>query len=633
MSDARSPSEKSASEKNEAEKTKAEKSKADKFDHREFLAHVNGLPGVYRMIDRNDKVIYVGKAKNLKKRLASYFRQTGLSTRILSLVNNINRIEVINTRTESEALLLENDLIKNLNPRYNILFRDDKSYPYICLTNHNFPRLTVFRGKPDKRKGTFYGPFPSAGSVRYTINHVQRLFQLRNCEDSALSNRTRACLQYQIKRCTGPCVGHTDKESYQLQIKQAQMFLEGQSSALIDQQVELMENYAAALDYEQAAQVRDRIETLRRVTEKQFVTDFHGDIDIIACELRDDFCCIQLFMIRNGTSLGNKPFFNRAKLDTDAASLIESFIVQHYSNHPAPGEIIVSHDLENLEVLSESLNQLNDARIRVTHRVRNKRRRALESAMTNAREALDSYLLSASMLSKRLQNLVEILHLENPPERIECFDISHTMGEATKASCVVFGRDGAIKSEYRRYNIKDIEPGDDYAAMRQVLQRRYEKRQNMPEQLPDLVLIDGGKGQLGIALEVIESLNIPNVKPQLRVFGVAKGVERRAGYEDIIDEEMTALNFPMDSPALLLIQQIRDEAHRFAITGHRQARAKARRRSRLEEIPGIGVRKRQMLLNTFGGLQGVQKAGVEELMQIKGINRDTAQAIYDCFHR
>ena len=607
-------------------------SQQERFDHKEFLAHVNGRPGVYRMIDRNEKVIYVGKAKNLKKRLASYFRKTGLSSRILSLVNNIHRIEVINTRTESEALLLENDLIKNLNPRYNILFRDDKSYPYICLTNHDFPRLSVFRGKPDRRKGTFFGPFPSAGSVRYTINHVQRLFQLRNCEDSALANRARACLQYQIKRCTGPCVGHIDKQGYNQQIEQAKMFLQGQSSALIDQQVELMEQYAQRLDYEQAAEVRDRIETLRRITEKQFVTNFQGDIDIIACELREDFSCIQLFMIRNGTSLGNKPFFNRARLDTDPASLIESFIVQHYSSHPAPSEIIVSHELDNIDVLEESLNKINPTRVRISQRVRNKRRHALESAIANAKQALESYLLSASLLSKRLQNLVEILHLESAPERIECFDISHTMGEATKASCVVFGRDGAIKSDYRRYNIKDIEPGDDYAAMRQVLERRYSKRLQAPEQLPDLILIDGGKGQLGVALEVLEALNIPTIKPELRVFGVAKGAERRAGYEDIIDEEMSTLNVPPDSPGLLLIQQVRDEAHRFAITGHRQARAKARRRSRLEEIPGIGVRKRQLLLNTFGGLQGVQAAGVEELMQIKGINRETAQAIYDCFH-
>jgi len=603
-----------------------------RFDHKAFLDTVNSKPGVYRMIDKNDRVIYVGKAKNLKKRIASYFRKTGLSTRIISLVNNICNIEVINTRTESEALLLENDLIKNLNPRYNILFRDDKSYPYICLTNHEYPRLRVFRGKPDKGKGTFYGPFPSAGSIRYTINHVQRMFQLRNCEDSAMTNRTRACLQYQIKRCTGPCVGHTDSESYRRQIEQAQMFLQGKSSQLIDQQIELMEGFSENLDFEQAAQVRDRIETLRRVTEKQFVTNFDGDIDIIACELQQDLSCIQLFMIRNGTSLGNKPFYNRARLDTDAGGLLERFIMQHYSNHPAPPEIIVSHELENAELLAESLHQLNQSRVRIVHNVRDKRRRALESAISNAKQALETYLLSASMLSKRYQNLVEMLHLENPPQRIECFDISHTMGESTKASCVVFGQDGAIKNEYRRYNIKDIKAGDDYAAMRQVLDRRYSKRRELPEQLPDLILIDGGKGQLGIALEVLESLNILTVKENLRVFGVAKGVERRAGYEDIIDEEMSALNFPMDSPGLLLIQQIRDEAHRFAITGHRQARARTRRKSRLEEIPGIGAKKRQILLNTFGGLQGVQAAGVEELMQIRGINRETAQAIYDSFH-
>ncbi len=603
-----------------------------RFDHKAFLDTVNSKPGVYRMIDKNDKVIYVGKAKNLKKRIASYFRRTGLSTRIMSLVNNIREIEVINTRTESEALLLENDLIKNLNPRYNILFRDDKSYPYICLSKHAYPRLRVFRGKPDKSKGTFYGPFPSAGSIRYTINHVQRMFQLRNCEDSAMTNRTRACLQYQIKRCSGPCVGHTDRESYQRQIEQAQMFLQGKSSQLIDQQIELMEGFSARLDFEKAAQVRDRIETLRHVTEKQFVTNFDGDIDIIACALQQDRSCIQLFMIRNGTSLGNKPFYNRARLDTDASGLLETFIMQHYSSHPAPPEIIVSHELENSELLAESLHQLNQSRVRIVHNVREKRRHALESAINNARQALETYLLSASMLNKRYQNMVEILHLENPPGRIECFDISHTMGESTKASCVVFGQDGAIKSEYRRYNIKDIPAGDDYAAMRQVLDRRYSKRRNLPEQLPDLILIDGGKGQLGIALEVLETLNILTVKENLRVFGVAKGVERRAGYEDIIDEEMSALNFPMDSPGLLLIQQIRDEAHRFAITGHRQARAKTRRKSRLEEIPGIGAKKRQILLNTFGGLHGVQAAGVEELMQIRGINRETAQAIYDSFH-
>lgn len=604
----------------------------DKFDSAAFLATVSTKPGVYRMLDKSDRVIYVGKAKNLKKRLSSYFRKTGLSTRILTLVNNINQIEVINTRTESEALLLENDLIKNLNPRYNILFRDDKSYPYICLTNHEFPRLKVYRGKTDPRKGTFFGPFPSAGSIRYTINHIQRMFQLRNCQDSAMKNRSRACLQYQIKRCTGPCVGHTDRESYQQQIDQARMFLQGESDALIDQQVALMEQCSLRLDFEQAASIRDKIEMLRRVTEKQFVTGFHSDIDILACAVEQDVCCIQLFMIRNGTSLGNKPFISRVKLSAQPEELLQRFIMQHYSRHPSPREIIVSHAIPDQELVTATLSQVHESRIRISPSVRNKRKRALENAINNAHQALKTHLLSASHLNKRFQSLIDELQLEQPPQRIECFDISHTMGEQTKASCVVFGSEGAIKSEYRCYNIKGITGGDDYAAMKQVLERRYGKRQYDASLLPDLVLIDGGKGQLHMALDVFEALNLFDVKHNLRVFGVAKGVERKAGYEDIIDENFSTLAIKLDSPALLLIQQIRDEAHRFAITGHRKARAKQRRTSRLEQIPGIGTRKRQLLLNTFGGLQGVQAAGVEELMQIKGINRETAQSIYDSFH-
>ena len=603
-----------------------------KFDAQAYLKTVSSLPGVYRMIDKHAKVIYVGKAKNLKKRLASYFRKTGLSTKTLSLVRNIDQIEVTNTRTESEALLLENDLIKNLNPRYNILFRDDKSYPYICLTNHKFPRLKVYRGKTDSNKGTFFGPFPGAGSIRYTINHVQRIFQLRNCEDSTMQNRSRACLQYQIKRCTGPCVGHTDESSYQKQVEQARLFLRGENEMLINQQVKLMEQCSQQLDYEGAARIRDKIEKLRRVTEKQYVTGFNTDIDILACEVQQDVCCIQLFMIRNGTSLGNKPFINRVKLDAIPAELIEAFIMQHYSRHPIPNEIIVSHELTNKGLLSDTLSELSNTKIRIIHTVREKRRHALESAVSNARQALESYLLSASHLNKRFQSLIEELQLEQAPERIECFDISHTMGEATKASCVVFDREGAIKAEYRNYNIKDIQGGDDYAAMKQVLERRYGKRQHSAELLPDLVFIDGGKGQLHMALDVFESLNLFSTKQNLRVLGVSKGPDRKAGYEEIIDENYAVLPIKMDSPALLLIQQIRDEAHRFAITGHRKARAKKRNTSRLEAIPGIGAKKRQLLLNKFGGLQGVQAAGIEELMRIKGINRETAQVIYDTFH-
>jgi excinuclease ABC subunit C len=410
------------------------------FDHRSYLKTVSTMPGVYRMIDSQQKVIYVGKAKNLKNRLASYFRKSGLSSKTLSLVRNIHRIEVINTRTESEALLLENDLIKNLNPRYNILFRDDKSYPYICLTNHKFPRLKVYRGKTDSRKGTFFGPFPSAGSIRHTINHVQRIFQLRNCEDSTMKNRSRACLQYQINRCTGPCVGHTDEQSYQKQIDQAMLFLRGESDMLINQQVELMEQYSQQLDFEGAARIRDKIEMLRRVTEKQYVTGFSTDIDILACEVQQDVCCIQLFMIRNGTSLGNKPFINRVKLDASSAELIETFIIQHYSRHPIPNEIIVSHELPNRVLLLKTLSQLSNTKVRLSSAVRDKRRHALESALNNAKQALESYLLSASHLNKRFQSLIEELQLDRAPERIECFDISHTMGESTRASCVVLDR-------------------------------------------------------------------------------------------------------------------------------------------------------------------------------------------------
>jgi excinuclease ABC subunit C len=447
-----------------------------------------------------------------------------------------------------------------------------------------------------------------------------------------MKNRSRACLQYQIKRCTGPCVGHTDEQSYQKQIEQARLFLQGDNEMLINQQVDLMEQYSQQLDFESAARIRDKIEMLRRVTEKQYVTGFNTDIDILACEIQQDVCCIQLFMIRNGTSLGNKPFINRVKLDASSAQLIETFMIQHYSRHPIPDEIIVSHELPNQALLSSTLSQLSNSKVRISSRVREKRRHALESALGNARQALESYLLSASHLNKRFQSLIEELQLDGAPERIECFDISHTMGELTRASCVVFGQEGAIKTEYRSYNIKDIQGGDDYAAMKQVLERRYGKRQHSAELLPDLVFIDGGKGQLHTALEVFERLNIFATKQNIRVLGIAKGPKRKSGYEEIIDENYVVLPIKMDSPALLLIQQIRDEAHRFAITGHRRARAKKRNTSRLEQISGIGAKKRQLLLNKFGGLHGVQGAGIEELMQIKGINRETAQVIYDTFH-
>lgn len=602
------------------------------FDHQAFIKSVNNRPGVYRMIDSRQQVIYVGKAKDLKKRLSSYFRKTGLSPKTESMVRHIHAIEVINTRTESEALILENDLIKNLNPRYNILFRDDKSYPYVQLTRHDFPRIKVYRGATKASKGQFFGPFPSAGAIRYTIQHLQRIFKLRNCEDSVLKNRSRPCLQYQIKRCTAPCVGLVTRDEYAQQIHQAELFLKGQNETLISNHVKLMEQASANLEFEKAAEYRDNIEQLRKVNEKQFVTGFSGSLDIIACVLQQDYCCIQVFMIRSGTSLGNKPFFIRRKLDSTPAEILETFLVQHYSRHPVPAEIIVNEALPNLELIEHALSGYANTKVSIRHRVREKRMRALEMAQQNAKESLQRHLQSASNLNKRFQSLIESLNLCEAPQRMECFDISHTMGEATRASCVVFGQEGAIKSDYRIYNIRDITAGDDYAAMRQVLTRRYDKLRHQPQSMPDVIFIDGGKGQLRCALDVLEMLDVFESKPSLRVIGIAKGAERRAGYESILDENYNELKIAMDAPALLLIQQIRDEAHRFAITGHRKARGKARNTSRLEEIPGIGAKRRQMLLQKFGGLQGVKSAGIEELMQIKGINRETAQVIYDTFH-
>ena len=602
------------------------------FDARAFLNSVNRLPGVYRMLDKNQQVIYVGKAKNLKNRLSSYFRNTGLSPKTQSLVSHIDAIEVINTRTESEALILENDLIKNLNPRYNILFRDDKSYPYIHLTRHQFPRIKVYRGATKSFKGQFFGPFPSAGSIRYTIQHLQRIFKLRNCEDSVLKNRSRPCLQYQIKRCTAPCVGLVTELEYEQQINQAEMFLKGQNETLISDQIKLMEQASENLEFEIAAEIRDKIEQLRKINEKQFVTGFNNDLDIIACTVEQDYSCIQVFMVRGGSSLGNKPFFIHIKLDSPASEILETFLIQHYSRHPIPPEIIINEPILNHDLLEKTLSNLANTTIHIKDSVRGKRKKALENAERNAKESLQRHLLSSSNLNKRYQSLIEVLNLQEAPQKMECFDISHTQGEATKASCVVFGREGAIKSDYRLYNIRDIQAGDDYAAMRQVLSRRYDKLKQQPENMPELIFIDGGKGQLSSALEVLEMLDIFDVKPNLRVLGIAKGVERKAGYESIIDENYQELSIPMDAPALLLIQQIRDEAHRFAITGHRKARAKVRNTSRLEDVPGIGAKRRQMLLQKFGGLQGVKSAGIEELMQIKGINRETAQVIYDSFH-
>jgi len=602
------------------------------FDAKDFISTVTSLPGIYQMLDDAENIIYVGKAKNLKKRISSYFRNTGLSSKTISMVKQIANIHVITTRTESEALLLENDLIKNLNPKYNILFRDDKSYAYICLTKHKFPRLIFYRGKINPKKGQFFGPFPSSTAIRYTINHIQKLFKLRSCDNSVFSNRSRPCLQYQIKRCAAPCVGLINKEDYDTKIEHTDLFLKGKSEFIINQQVSLMEQAASKLDYERAAEYRDNIEQLRKVNEKQFVTGFSDNLDIIACFKQDQMFCIQLFKFRAGQSYGNKPFIEKNRLDLSEQDIIERFILQHYEKQHVPQQILISHELENAELLNDHLNSVADKKVKIAFNVKNKKKIALAMAINNAKETLLHYFISHSNLSKRYKAFIDDLQLAEPPQKIECFDISHTQGEATKASCVVFNAEGPIKSEYRRYNINGITPGDDYAAMAQVLTRRYEKRLVTPELIPDVILIDGGKGQISVSMEALSAISIFEIKPSLRVFGVSKGPKRKEGYEDIINEEGLIIQVPLDSPSRLFIQQIRDEAHRFAITGHRQARQKSRRQSKLEGIPGIGAKRRQLLLKKFGGLQGVINAGIEELMQIKGINKETAQSIYDNFH-
>ncbi len=602
------------------------------FDAGDFIKTVTSLPGIYQMLDDKEQVIYVGKAKNLKKRIASYFRATGLTAKTQSMVRQIAHIRVITTRTESEALLLENDLIKNLNPKYNILFRDDKSYAYICLTKHQFPRLVFYRGKTNPQKGQFFGPFPSSSVIRYTINHIQKLFKLRNCDDSVFANRSRPCLQYQIKRCTAPCVGLINEQDYQTNIEHTDLFLKGKSEFVINQQVRLMEQAAQALKYEKAAEYRDNIEQLRKVNEKQFVTGFSDNLDIIACYTQDQLFCIQLFKFRAGQSYGNKAFIQKNTLEWSEHDIIERFILQHYDKQQVPQQVLTSHKLQQDTLIEEHLSALANKKITLSYRVKNKKKIALAMALKNAQEALQHYIMSHSHLSKRYNALIQDLSLNEAPQKIECFDISHTQGEATKASCVVFNPDGPVKSDYRRYNISGITPGDDYAAMVQVLIRRYEKRLPTPELLPDLIFIDGGKGQISQSMQALNALSIFNIKPNLKVFGVSKGAKRKEGYEDIIDEDGSIISIALESPSRLFIQQIRDEAHRFAITGHRQARQKKRRQSKLEGIPGVGAKRRQLLLKKFGGLQGIINAGIEELMQLKGINKETAQNIYDNFH-
>lgn len=599
------------------------------FNPSEVLKQLPTRPGIYRMLGKQGEVIYVGKARNLKRRVASYFSRSDASPKTHRLVEQIHGVEVTVTRTEDEALLLENNLIKDLKPRYNVLLRDDKSYPYIRLSETNdFPRLSFYRGEK-KNQVRYFGPYPNAGAVREALNQLQRLFKIRQCEDTFFRNRTRPCLQYQIKRCTAPCVGLIGKDNYRDDLRHAIMFLEGRNREVIDELIHKMDHAADRLDYEQAAYYRDQIASLRRILDQNYAGSGKGNLDIIAGVVRDGAGCVEVFYVRGGRNLGNKAFFPHIPRDAELADILTAFISQYYIDRDVPDEILVNEKLDDQNMIRLVLARLSQHKVAITARPRGERARWLQLALDNAEYELKRYLSTRSNLNQKFAELRENLGLDEPPQRLECFDISHLAGEATVASCVVFDRFGPVKADYRRFNIKGITPGDDYAAMKQALMRRYLRLKKGEAKLPDILFIDGGKGQIAQVGEVFDELQISGII----VIGIAKGRGRKPGLETLhVLGRADAIVLPPHCSALQLIQYIRDEAHRFALAGHRGQRMKARNRSQLEEIPGIGPGRRRVLLKQFGGLQGVERAGVDELAKIPGINKELAQRIYDTLH-
>ena len=600
------------------------------FDHKAFLETVSHRPGVYEMLDHSGKTLYIGKAKNLKNRLASYFRASGLSTKTLALVGKIADIQLTVTHSETEALLLEQNLIKDRKPPYNILLRDDKSYPFIYISaDSDFPRMDSCRGRK-RLKGQFFGPYPSSHAVRESLQLLQKIFKIRQCTDTYFRNRTRPCLQYQINRCKAPCVGLVSEDEYQQDLNDTRQFLEGKSQQLIRSLIERMEVAAEALDFEQAAAIRDQINHLRAVQEQQSVTKAAGDVDVIGFTQVAGNTCFDVLFVRLGRVLGHKYYFPQFKLEAEPGDYLADFMAQFYvrlvNSRDLPNEIIVPFELTDSATIEDAIHAVSGKKIHIKHNIRGERQDWLRLANKNAQQNLDSHLASKSHLFQRYAQLQSLLSIESIG-RMECFDISHTMGEATVASCVVFDAQGPANSEYRRYNITGIEPGDDYAAMAVALDKRYRKLADAGEGArPDLIIIDGGKGQLGKATQVINELGLG-----IPLLGVAKGVTRKPGLETLIYEDHE-LDPSGAEAALLLIQQIRDEAHRFAITGHRQRREKARKRSVLEDIPGIGSKRRSALLKFFGGRAGVGGASVDELKKVQGISLALAQQIYDHLH-
>ncbi len=598
------------------------------FDPKPILKNLPNLPGVYRMINASDEVIYVGKAKDLKKRVSSYFNKNLPSPRTRMMVSNIARIETTVTRSEAEALLLENNLIKGLMPRYNVLFRDDKSYPYITLTSDAYARLAFHRGA--QRKGhQYFGPFPNSVAVRESIQLLQKVFKLRTCENTVFANRSRPCLQHQIERCTAPCVGFISEDDYRNDVHQAAMFLQGKTTEVMDSIAEQMNTAAANQDYEIAAVFRDRIQALRQVQAKQFVSDFNvSDADVIACAELQGQHCINLVMIRGGRHLGDRSYMPKNSEGETLETSMEAFLMQHYVAQNTPPLIVAGVKIET-ELIEEALSEQAGRKVKININPIGDKRVWLKMAQTNAELALSQRAATSANQTAKLIALREALNLPESTERMECFDISHTMGEATVASCVVFDRGDMQNSEYRRYNITGITPGDDYAAMRDVLTRRYKKVAAGEGKRPDLVFIDGGKGQLGVAIEVMAEVGLDDIL----LVGIAKGEDRKPGLETMIFSDTgEMINLAKDNKGLHLLQQIRDEAHRFAITGHRAKRAKARLHSSLEDIEGIGAKRRKALLTRFGGLEGVKNASIDELANVDGISQSLAEKIYGELH-
>ncbi|SFU72661.1 excinuclease ABC subunit UvrC [Halomonas korlensis] len=601
------------------------------FDSRQFLANVSEAPGVYRMLDEQGDTLYVGKARRLRARLASYFRGA-LNTKTQALVGRIHDVQVTVTNSETEALLLEQTLIKELRPPYNILLRDDKSYPFIFVTDrHPYPALEYKRARARRDDGRYLGPYPSSGAVRESLSLMQRIFRIRNCEDSIFAHRTRPCLQYQIHRCSAPCVGYINQEDYRRDLEHAVQCLEGKSEQVTSELTREMEAASEALAFEDAARLRDQIQQLRQLQQRQFVDTAGGDADVFALASRPGALCISVLTMRQGRLLGARHHAPANGLDLPEDALLGDFVSQFYLGQAReiPGEVIVSHPVPDAGLIASALSERAGKRIRLTDQVRGHRAQWRELARTNAEQQLAGQLANQSQLAKRFEALRETLSLQDVPRRLECYDISHSHGEATVASCVVFDINGPRKSDYRRFNIEGVAAGDDYAAMRQVLIRRFKRLADGEGERPDILIVDGGKGQLNMAREAFAELGVTGVV----LLGVAKGTTRKAGLETLYVETVdNSLDLEGASPALHLIQHIRDESHRFAIAGHRARRDKTRRTSTLQEIPGVGPRRRRELLRFFGGLHGVKQASREELAKVPGISATMAETIHRALH-